>query len=107
MLYSLAGVAPPDVSKDVASSLERFRIETDPRHPSHHHEPVIQRLKSRHSFSKEVYPLNREINQVQIRLWKERYPSASLILVSEHLLLGMIYLGIPLVGSDRSWPKQE
>ena len=85
MLYPLAGVAPPDVRRDVASSLERLKKETDPRHPLHHHVLVTQRLKNRQSFIKEVSPLDGEANQARLSLWKERYPTTSLIPLSEHL----------------------
>lgn len=55
-LYPLAGIAPPDVRRDVASSLERAKKGNDPRHPLHFHVPVPQRLKSRHSFIKKCRP---------------------------------------------------
>lgn len=85
MLYPLAGVAPPEVRREVASSIERAKSELDPRHPMFHHIPVPQRLKSRHSFIKEAVPLNGDASQTRQRLWQERYPSASPIPLSEKL----------------------
>lgn len=41
------------------------------RRAGHHYVQVIQRLKSRHRFIKEVFPLDAETKQVRISLWKE------------------------------------
>ncbi|XP_047028461.1 uncharacterized protein LOC124636417 [Helicoverpa zea] len=68
MLHALAGIAPPDVRRSVASGIERAKLETDQRHPMHYYTPVPQRLKSRRGFYKTVAPVDGEARD----LWRSR-----------------------------------
>ena len=49
-LYRLAGIAPPEIRRDVMTKTEKFKQEIDERHPLHGHVPAPGRLKSRNSF---------------------------------------------------------
>ncbi|CAG9124587.1 unnamed protein product [Plutella xylostella] len=71
MLYPLAGIAPPDVRRTVASSAERAKMD-DTRHPMHGFIPAPQRLPSRRSFMKCVYPLNTSQAQGRCALWRQK-----------------------------------
>ena len=44
---------------------------TDTRHPMYGYIPVLQRLKSRHSFTKCVEPLSMEPSKARCKLWSE------------------------------------
>ncbi|KAG7305936.1 hypothetical protein JYU34_008497 [Plutella xylostella] len=71
MLYPLAGIAPPDVRRTVASSAERAKMD-DTRHPMHGFIPAPQRLPSRRSFMKCVDPLNTSQAQARCALWRQK-----------------------------------
>ena len=49
-VYRLAGIAPPDIRRNTATRLEKFKQEVDERHPLYNHVPATPRLKSRKSF---------------------------------------------------------
>ena len=72
-LYTLAGIAPPEIRRSAASSKERMRQVSDERHPLFGHAPATSRLKSRKSFLTSVEPNggahHREAS------WKERLAS--------------------------------
>ena len=72
LLYPLAGIAPPDVRRAVASSRERAKMDDDIRHPLHGHNLPPQRLKSRKSFAKCVDPLTSEPMQARCNMWRAR-----------------------------------
>ena len=72
MLHPLAGIAPPDVRRSVASGIERAKLETDQRHPMHNYTPVPQRLKSRRGFYKTVAPVDGEASRARRDLWQSR-----------------------------------
>ncbi|CAG9109778.1 unnamed protein product [Plutella xylostella] len=71
MLYPLAGIAPPDVRRTVASSAERAKMD-DTRHPMHGFVLAPQRLPSRRSFMKCVDPLNTSQAQARCALWRQK-----------------------------------
>ena len=54
----LAGIAPSDIRRAVASRTERTRQTTDQGHPLNGHLGVVPRLKSRKSFIKCTEPIN-------------------------------------------------
>lgn len=67
LLFPLAGMAPPDVRRAVASSCERLRMEDDTWHPLYGHKLGLQRLKSQKSFIKCVDP-----SLARCNLWWEK-----------------------------------
>ena len=50
LLYRSAGIAPPEVRRQVHSSTHKFKQETDQRHPLFDHKYPESRLKSRKRF---------------------------------------------------------
>ncbi|KAJ8402916.1 hypothetical protein AAFF_G00362300 [Aldrovandia affinis] len=71
-LYILAGIAPPDIRRAVASRTERRRQTTDERHPLHGHVPAPSRLKSRKSFLTSTAPLEKTPTEARLAMWKEK-----------------------------------
>lgn len=49
-VYSVAGIAPPHIRREVAAEAERERQDIDPRHSLYVHQSTRPRLQSRHSF---------------------------------------------------------
>ena len=68
----LAGIAPSDVRRAVASRTERTRQATDERHPFNGHLGVVPRLKSRKSFMTCTKPINTTAKAARLELWRER-----------------------------------
>ena len=68
----LAGIAPSDIRRAVASRTERPRQTTDERHPLNGHLGVVARLKSRKSFIKSTKPINMTAKATRLQLWRER-----------------------------------
>ena len=68
----LAGIAPSDIRRAVASRTERTRQTTDQRHALDGHLGVVPRLKSRKSFIKCTEPINRAAKAARMELWRER-----------------------------------
>ncbi|KAI0239735.1 putative RNA-directed DNA polymerase from transposon BS [Lamellibrachia satsuma] len=56
-VHLLAGIAPHQIRRTVASRMERSRLTTDTRHQLFNHMPAASRLKSRKSFMHTVTPL--------------------------------------------------
>lgn len=50
LLYRTAGIAPPQARRQIQSRTEKFKQQTDPRHPLFNHTYPKSRLKSRKSF---------------------------------------------------------
>ena len=50
LLYRTAGIAPPHIRRETHSQTQKFRQETDERHPLYNHSNPRGRLKSRESF---------------------------------------------------------
>ncbi|KAJ8385114.1 hypothetical protein AAFF_G00192550 [Aldrovandia affinis] len=71
-LYILAGIAPPDIRRAVASRTEWRRQTTDERHPLHGHVPAPSRLKSRKSFLTSTAPLETTPSEARPAMWKEK-----------------------------------
>ena len=68
----LAGIAPSDTRRAVASRTERTRQTTDQRHPLNGQLGVVPRLKSRKSFIKCTEPINTTAKAARMELWRER-----------------------------------
>ena len=73
-LYSLAGIAPPDVRREIACAVERQKQSQDNRHLLYHHNPPPSRLKSRRSFLKHSMPIAKDPSTARLELWAERFP---------------------------------
>ncbi|KAJ8367020.1 hypothetical protein AAFF_G00333780 [Aldrovandia affinis] len=71
-LYILAGIAPPNIRRAVASRTERRRQTTDERHPLHGHVPAPSPLKSRKSFLTSTAPLETTPSEARLAMWKEK-----------------------------------
>ena len=67
----LAGIAPSDIRRAVASRTERTRQTMDERHPLNGHLGVMPRLKSQKSFIKCTEPINTTAKAVRLELWRE------------------------------------
>ena len=81
-LYILAGIAPPDIRRAVASRVEWRRQATDERHPLHGHVPAPSRLKSQRSFLTCTAPLETTPSEARLNMWKEKlsnHPHSSTI----------------------------
>ena len=79
-LYILAGIAPPDIRRQVTSMKERSRQIEDVRHPVFNQTPAANRLKSRKSFLSSVDPLATSAASTRVALWEERistHPTAT------------------------------
>ena len=72
ILPVLAGIAPSDIRRVVASCTERTRQTTNQRHPLNGHLGVVPRLKSRKSFIKCTAPINTTAKAARMELWRER-----------------------------------
>ncbi|KAI5747270.1 hypothetical protein M8J77_012949 [Diaphorina citri] len=58
-IYSIAGIAPPDIRRTVSAEAEKQKQLSDPRHPLHGHIAPPPRLKSRRSFLQHTRQLYR------------------------------------------------
>lgn len=70
-LYTLAGIAPPNIRRAVASQVERSKQMDDTRHPLFDHTPAKPRLKSRRSFCSSTMPLRDTAVTTRTRLWRD------------------------------------
>ena len=77
ILPVLAGIAPSDIRRAVASRTERTRQATDERPPPNGHIGVVPRLKSRKSFMTCTKPTNTTAKAARLELWRERLEPAS------------------------------
>ena len=72
VLHRLAGIAPPQIRRATASKVQKFKQETDPSHPLHHHKQTERRLKSRKSFITIEESVNPEHASIyRLSTWKE------------------------------------
>ena len=71
-VYLLAGIAPPDIRRSVASRAERLKQTTDVRHPLHNYSTPNRRLKSRKSFMATTIPLQSTPENTRVQMWKDR-----------------------------------
>ena len=68
----LAGIAPSDIRRAVASRTERTRQATDERHPLNGDLGVVPRLKSRKSFMICTKHINITAKAARLELWRDR-----------------------------------
>ena len=92
----LAGIAPSDIRRAVASRTERTRQATDERHPLNGHLGVAPRLKSRKSFMTCTKPINTTAKAARLELWRNRLEPLDArvhlnISADEHLPAGADY----------------
>ncbi|KAJ8333798.1 hypothetical protein SKAU_G00411170 [Synaphobranchus kaupii] len=71
-LHILAGIAPPDIRRAVASMTEQRRQATDERHALHGHVPAPSRLKSQRSFMTSTTPLDPTPSEARLAMWKKK-----------------------------------
>ena len=71
-VHLLAGIAPPQIRRTVASRMERSRLTTDIRHQLFNHMPAASRLKSRKSFMHTVTPLDSSPSISRIQMWNSK-----------------------------------
>ena len=71
-LSVLAGIAPSDIRRAVASRTERTRQATDERHPLNGDPGMVPRIKSRKSFMTCTKPINTTAKAASLELWRER-----------------------------------
>jgi len=70
-LYLLAGIAPPDIRKEVISRRERYKAMHDPSHMLYGSQAANQRLKSRKSLLYNTPLLTRPSEETRLELWKD------------------------------------
>ena len=72
-LYLLAGIAPPDIRRELISRRERYKAMHDPSHMLYGSQAANQRLKSRkRSFLYSTPPLTRPSEETRLDLWKDQ-----------------------------------
>ena len=69
-LHILAGIAPPEIRRAVASRVERSKQTSDPRHLLYGRQKPVSRLKSRHSFLSDVLPLQQSAELTRLEQWR-------------------------------------
>ena len=76
-LYRSAGIAPPDIRRQIHASVQKHKQETDNRHPLFDHNYPESRLKSRKSFRtvQSIHPDNAASHRLEI--WNNWDSSAS------------------------------
>ena len=72
-LYLIAGIAPPDIRREVCVRVERTKQTKDERHSLFDHTPAPAHLKSRHPFLPyDVQPMDFSAKTVRCMNWRAR-----------------------------------
>ena len=71
-LYLIAGIAPPDIRKEVCAKVERTKQTKDERHSLFGHTPAPVHLKSRQPFLPNVQPIDFSAKTVRCANWRAR-----------------------------------
>ena len=71
-LYLIAGIAPPDIRREVCARVERTKQTKDERHSLFDHTPAPAHLKSRHPFLPYVQPMDFSAKTVRCMNWRAR-----------------------------------
>ncbi|KAI5742625.1 hypothetical protein M8J77_009365 [Diaphorina citri] len=71
-LYPIAGIAPPQIRRQVAAEIEKKKQQSDERHPLYNHEETHQRLKSRKNFMRTTQTCSESPEERRLHLWNER-----------------------------------
>ena len=90
-LYLIAGIAPPDIRREVCARVERTKQTKDERHSLFGHTPAPAHLKSRHPFLPNVQPMDFSAKTVRCVNWRARLCEKSHIdvgLLTEDLAKG-------------------
>ena len=71
-LYLIAGIAPPDIRRDVCARVERTKQMKKESHSLFGHKPATRRLKSRNCFLTSVDPIDFSAKTVRVNQWQKR-----------------------------------
>ena len=71
-LYLLAGIAPPDIRRDVCARVEKTKRETNEAHSLYGQNPAERRLKSRNGFLRSVKPTDFPPKVIRCSAWLMR-----------------------------------
>ena len=90
-LYLLAGIAPPDIRRDVCARMEKNKQETNEAHSLYGQHPAERRLKSRNFFLRSVKPAELSSQIIRCNEWLRRLqttPHKVTVNLSESLARG-------------------
>ena len=71
-LYLLAGIAPPDIRRDVCALVEKIKQETNEAHSLYGQNPAERRLESRNCFLRSVKPADFPPKVIRCSAWLRR-----------------------------------
>ena len=71
-LYLIAGIAPPDIRREVCAKVERTKQTKDERHSLFGHTPTPVHLKSRQPFLSNVQPMDFSAKTIRCANWRAR-----------------------------------
>ena len=71
-LYLLAGIAPPDIRRDVLARVEKTKQETNEAHSLYGQNPTERRLKSRNCFLRSVKPADFPPKVIRCSAWHRK-----------------------------------
>lgn len=86
-IYSIAGIAPPKIRRQVSADIEKTKQAQDPRHMLYGHQTHFRRLKSRRSFIATSRELHVPPETRRVELWEEAVPNP-LIPIKEEISCG-------------------
>ena len=92
----LAGIAPPDIRRDVCARVEKTKQETNETHSLYGQNPAERRLKSRNCFWRSVKPAYVPPKVIRCRAWLRRLqaiPHRATVNIDENFVKGF----------DRPW----
>ena len=95
-LYLLAGIAPPDIRRDVCARVEKTKQETNEAHSLYGQNPAERRLESRNCFLRSVKPADFPPKVIRCSAWLRRLqaiPHRATVNIDESLAKGF----------DRPW----
>ena len=95
-LYVLAGIAPPDIRRDVCARVEKTKQETNEAHSLYGQNPAERRLESRNCFLRSVKPADFPPKVIRCSAWLRRLqaiPHRATVNIDESLAKGF----------DRPW----
>ena len=71
-LYLLAGIAPPDIRREVCARVENTKKETNEAHSLYGQNPAERRLESRNCFLRSVKPTDFPPKMIRCSTWLRR-----------------------------------
>ena len=90
-LYLLAGIAPPDIRRDVCTRMKKTKQETNEAHSLYGQHPAERMLKSRNCFMRSVKPAEFSLKIIRCNEWLRRLqttPHKVTVNLSESLAKG-------------------